>query len=267
MKIGIIGAGNVGTQLAEQFEINGLAVTDIYSRSYDQAQALAARTYEGCAWSSPDLRRARADIFIACVPDRVLPDLHQQLRLPEQAILAHTSGSVPLTAISQAHMRTGVFYPLQTMSKSRHANLARVPICLEASDETVMEALSELAWAISTQVYNLRSDERLRLHLAAVMACNFSNHLYTIADLLLQESGLDLDILRPLLKETMTKALEMGPLEAQTGPARRQDQPTMDQHAALLAAHPHWQHIYQVMSASITEMYMKNQSNNKMQTV
>jgi predicted short-subunit dehydrogenase-like oxidoreductase (DUF2520 family) len=49
---------------------------------------------------------------------------------------------------------------------------------LRGRDEAITKTLESLARDISNNVYRVNSAQRKVLHLAAVFACNFTNHLY-----------------------------------------------------------------------------------------
>ena len=98
---------------------------------------------------------------------------------------------------------------------------------------------------------------RAKLHAAAVYACNFTNHLWAIADdILRRETGTDLGVLRPLLEETMRKALTMRPADGQTGPARRGDRGVIEKHKSLLTQDE--AQLYETLSQHIMDYYERN---------
>jgi predicted short-subunit dehydrogenase-like oxidoreductase (DUF2520 family) len=254
LRIALIGAGNVAWHLAEALESAGHRITEVFSRRRKNAVALAERLYEAVPLAKPDLSRSAAELVILSVTDSALPELLPELRLPPQAAVVHTSGTLPMNLLANLNCPHGVFYPLQTFSKAKTVDWQPVPICIEASDRMTLDMLASLASDISTQVYEINSDERKQLHLAAVIACNFANHLWHMASQVLKPIGVSLEILHPLLQETLEKAMQMPPHKAQTGPAVRGDLPVMEQHMALLQPHaPLWAEIYRLMSRSIAE--------------
>lgn len=149
--------------------------------------------------------------------------------------------------------RSGVFYPLQTFSKSKPVDLTHTPLLIEAEEEEALQQLTQLAHTLSTQVHSVSSDARKQLHLAAVFACNFTNHLLGISRQLLEEAHLPQTLLQPLISETFTKASQQPPFTVQTGPAIRGDQNVMQEHLRLLQQHPRYQTLYQQLSDSIQE--------------
>lgn len=254
IRIALIGAGNVASHLAEALEAAGHRITEVFSLRRKNAALLAERLYEAVPISKPDLSHSGADLVILSVSDAALPELLPQLRLPPDAVVVHTSGTLPMSLLAVLNRPHGVFYPLQTFSKDKAVDLRQVPFCLEASDPDTLDWLVSLASDLSTQVYALSSEERRHIHLAAVIACNFANHLWHIASKILESTGTSLQILQPLLQETLTKALQMPPKKAQTGPAVRGDMSVINRHTEMLERRSHlWAEIYRLMSQSIAE--------------
>ncbi len=258
MQIAFIGAGNVAFHLARGLEVAGHQITEVFSRTLNRADLLARQLYAAQPTNHPDFSQSSAQLFLLCVADDAYPTLLPQLRFPKLAIVAHTAGSLPMHLLAPFALRFGVFYPLQTFSRQKALDLQTVPFCIEASDNQVRASLRSLAASLSRQVLDVSSADRQRLHLAAVFACNFTNHLLTIAQDLLAEREMELALLHPLLRETVAKALLNGPTNAQTGPAIRGDHQLIQQHIdALQPDHPAWATLYQAMSRDIGVHYAK----------
>jgi predicted short-subunit dehydrogenase-like oxidoreductase (DUF2520 family) len=174
-------------------------------------------------------------------------------------MLVHTSGTQSLAKLeeltqiySDVPAHTGVFYPLQTFSKEVPIRFDEIPLCIEASDTVTEKRLTDLASDISHVVYLVSSQERQVLHVGAVFACNFTNHLLSIAKRLLDREHLEFALLKPLIAETIRKALEApDPAAVQTGPARRGDRQTIEKHLDYLEQYPAWQGLYEVLTESI----------------
>ncbi|OGX89740.1 DUF2520 domain-containing protein, partial [Hymenobacter coccineus] len=194
-----------------------------------------------------------ADVYLLAVPDAAVAPVLAAVAWPAGALVAHLAGALPLSVFeAQPEVRGGVLYPLQTFSAGRAVAWAAVPLCVEAADAGALNMLLALARSLSADVRPLASADRLRLHVAAVFANNFTNHLLGVADALLAEAGLPAALLAPLVRETVDKALATGsPFAVQTGPAARRDAPTLGAHQAALAAHPAWLGIYNQLTASI----------------
>jgi predicted short-subunit dehydrogenase-like oxidoreductase (DUF2520 family) len=255
-----IGAGNLAWHLAPAFENAGYPVEAVYSRQLNHARQLTARLYDARPVSSLNFADSAARLFVLAVPDDAFETVCRQLVLPEQATLVHTSGSQPLARITQlmtlysdVPVKTGVLYALQTFSRGQSPlDYAEIPLCLEADDDETETQLVTLGQELSNTVYVVNSAERKVLHLAAVLACNFTNHLLGLAKDLTDAEGLEFSLLQPLILETVRKALAANhPAEVQTGPARRNDTGTLDAHRKLLALNPLLLAVYNVLTDSI----------------
>lgn len=252
----IIGAGNLAWHLAPALDNCGYAVKEVYSRDHKKADVLVKRLYQAVPAGDLDFSDSNSRLFIVCIPDDAIEEVVKEIVLPdEHAILIHTSGSIPIQALEYAATQhVGVFYPLQTFSKSRKANFSEIPVLIEASDLSTEEILIRIAKSISKIVKRVSSTNRKAIHVAAVFACNFTNHMITLSKAILDDEGLDFDLLKPLITETINKSLQIGPGNAQTGPARREDFQTMDAHFDYLEE-PAVQEIYRIISQNILERY------------
>jgi predicted short-subunit dehydrogenase-like oxidoreductase (DUF2520 family) len=192
-----------------------------------------------------------ADLFIVSVKDAVLTDVVQQLvQGREEQFFAHTAGSMPLELFQGPAHHYGVFYPMQSFSKERRINFSEVPVFLEASDVQTLTLLKTLSATLTPHIYELSTDERRYLHLAAVFACNFANHCYALSAEILQQHGLPFSVMLPLIDETARKVHYLSPLEAQTGPAIRYDLNVINKQQQLLDD-PAMKEIYERLSKSI----------------
>lgn len=255
-RIALIGAGNVASHLAPALLKGGANLCQIYSRSIESARELGMKT--GITYTSdifaiyPD-----CDIYIFCVADDALVSLFKSIRINKDAIVLHTSGSLPMDIFKGRAIQYGVLYPLQTFSKKRDLDFKEIPLCIEASDGQVAKVLRELAETLSQRVEEISSAKRKVLHLAAVFANNFVNHLYGIGGQILEKEGLDFNLLRPLIFETAHKVLLMSPENAQTGPARRGDEGILNMHKGMLKNERSWLNLYTMMSEMIRETAVK----------
>lgn len=253
LRIGLFGAGRVAAQLAPALVAAGHELVFISSRSEAPAAALAAQfptpplVLNAAAGALP-----AADLYLLAVPDAAVPEVLAAARWPAGAVVAHLAGALPLSVFEGVPgVRGGVFYPLQTFSAGRAVAWDAVPFFIEAVDELAEELLLALARSLGAPAQRLASAERLRLHVGAVFANNFTNHLLGIAHELLTQSGLAFELLAPLIRETVDKALSQPPFAVQTGPAVRHDAATLAAHRAALAARPGWQQLYEAFTASI----------------
>lgn len=256
IRTSFIGSGNVAWHLAPALDNAGYPVREVYSQNPKHAAALIGRLYEAHVNISLDFSASASKIFIIAVSDDALQDVAQKLILPDDAIVVHTSGSQPLSILDDAGSQNmGVFYPLQTFSKTKKIDFKSVPIFVESETSHVEKALMKMAKAISGKVKRINSEERKALHVAAVFASNFTNHMLTIAREITRQNDLDFEWLKPLIAETLNKSLEIGPQKAQTGPAVRGDFAVLERHMEFLRENPQWAEIYRVLSQNIIDYF------------
>lgn len=246
-----IGAGNVATHLAQALQQKGFHLSQIYSRTQESAEALAQTL--GCAWTTClEQVDEHADLYIVSVKDAVLETVISQLaHCNPDALYLHTAGSMPMEVWKEKFKNYGVAYPMQTFSKQREVNFEEVPFFLEANSPENLSLLQEIAGSLSPKVYEASSEQRKYLHIAAVFACNFSNHMYAICQHLLQAHQLPFESMLPLIDETARKVHELSPVEAQTGPARRYDKNVINRHLNMLEEEPKLAEIYRLLSEHI----------------
>lgn len=246
--IGIIGSGNVAWHLTHHLKSEGLTIDWIHSRNEETGKELANSV--GSPFIST-LGNQNCDLALICVNDDSIQSI--LTKLPDNIQLAYTSGTKPLSELSIENKKIGVFYPLQTFSKEKSINLFEVPFFIEAADSTFAQQLFDLAWKLSRTVQFASSEERKHLHLAAVLVNNFSNHLFYLAQEYLNHHNLDWNNLRPLINETVSKLDSLSPFDAQTGPARRNDQATIDTQLNLLTGEQ--KELYRLFTESILKTY------------
>lgn len=252
----MIGAGNVATHLAQALKKAGYSITAICARSESSTQSLARLIGQEVQQVTDIARLPIADLYILAVSDNAISEL--ATRWPKhcrRGTVVHTSGSVAMETLNGVGEHYGVLYPLQTFSKERSLDFSQVPCFVEGNSRETEQNLLLLAQKLSAKVQLLSSELREKLHLAAVFAGNFTNHLYDLASQLTEKYGLSPDFLAPLLEETIAKAISLTPHIAQTGPARRGDQNVLDKHLALLHDNPKMQILYQLLSDSIYNSY------------
>jgi predicted short-subunit dehydrogenase-like oxidoreductase (DUF2520 family) len=249
MDIVMIGSGNVASVLGRKFIAAGHRIVQIISRNAATASELA---YEWDTESSNyfSVINRQADIYILAVADNALPEIANEIRLPGK-VVAHTAGSVPKEILKPITEHFGVFYPLQSI---RH-NVRRIPdipLFLEGSDAKATGVLQKLAASISTSVPVMAGEtDRMKLHIAAVLVSNFTNHLFALAEAYCRKEGIDFNSLLPLIEETVDRLKTNSPAATMTGPASRNDIPTIEKHMELLKNEPHIQEVYQFLTQSI----------------
>lgn len=249
----IIGSGNVATQLAKAFSKKNILITQVYSKNKTHAEKLSAKIK--CPFTNNIKEIVKGNyIYLICIKDEAIESFCKSFKIKD-GILLHTSGSADMNILKSSSKNYGVFYPLQTISLNRKISFKHVPICLEASNQETLHIIQKLARIISKNIHVITSTERKKIHLAAVIVNNFTNHLYHLAFDYLQKEKITPELLHALIEETTSKALELNPLEAQTGPARRIDSNTIKAHQQQLKNNPDLQKIYTLLSESIIKTY------------
>ncbi len=248
MNIVFIGAGNLATSLAKEMYRLKFNISQVYSRTKESASLLADQL--NCPWTiSTDEINPDADWYIFSVKDDALTDLITHIK-PNKGLWLHTAGSMPASVFEGAAERYGVLYPLQTFSKQRSVDFSKIPFILEANNDKDLELLKSISRRITRDIRVLNSEERKQIHLSAVFACNFANHMWSLAWKLLEDKQIAPDILLPLIEETTAKIHELSPVKAQTGPAVRFDENVMNKHLDLLEEEE-LKAIYRLLSQSI----------------
>ena len=234
-------------------------MVEVYGRQPEKAQTLANRLNQTQIKTDLNFSGSAAGLFILAVSDDAIAEVAQQIKLPKGVAVVHTSGGQPMQLLENAPtQQIGVFYPLQTFSQQRAVDFQRIPICVEASSSEALEELTKLAKRISSKVQAIDSEQRAVLHVAAVFANNFTNHLLQMSEQLLHDCQLDATLLHPLIQETVAKALKISPAQAQTGPARRSDEKTIDHHLKYLRAYdPAYAKIYQMLTQHIQSIFQE----------
>jgi predicted short-subunit dehydrogenase-like oxidoreductase (DUF2520 family) len=250
-RIACIGSGNVASSLLPALYSAGYKIAQVCSRNHQTAQQLAKMVGATCTTKLAELDRS-ADFYIIAVPDDSIESVLDNTTFGN-GIVVHMSGSTPMSVFEgRGIAHYGVLYPLQTFTRQRGVNFARVPLYAEASDKHDLAELMFLAHKLSVDVFEIASEKRMLLHIAATFACNFSNHLLSVASRLLRDNNLSFNSLKPLIRETFERAIQIEePSVVQTGPAVRGDSKIVSRHIEALSAYPLIQQIYSLISESI----------------
>ncbi|NVK51527.1 MAG: DUF2520 domain-containing protein [Flavobacteriaceae bacterium] len=229
LKTLIIGNGNVASHFIKAFTKAGtIEATQLDSRKIDTISDY--------------------DVIVIAISDDVIATVSEKLK-DTTSLVVHTSGTVAMNVLQTK--RKGVFYPLQTFTKDKSVDFSKIPFCIEATNATDLQILSTLAKALDVKAYEISTEQRKKLHIAAVFVNNFTNHMYTIGKDICDEHQVPFEILLPLIEETAKKVKELSPKEAQTGPAKRNDIETIQSHLENLNLHQ--QEIYSLLTKSIQE--------------
>ena len=248
-----IGAGNVAVHLIKELYKKEYPVLMVYSRTIKAARELSEITGSGFTNRIEEIP-SDADIYIITLSDNAILQTVNILR-GTSAIVVHTAGSIDMSVFNGKISRHGVLYPLQTFTKSRKVDFSSIPLLIEGSDKSTVNILRRIASDLSESVTEVNSQDRKWIHISAVFACNFTNHMLACACDILSQRNLDAGLIRPLIYETFNKALEDDPGIAQTGPARRNNLQIVNEHISMLRPHPQFQKIYTFVSNAIMEYY------------
>ncbi len=257
MIVSIIGSGNIAWHLTHVLEENGVRVAELSVRKKANASSITGYLYDVHIKTDLDFTQSPSSIFILAVSDDAVKSVAETIVLPPEAILVHTSGAKGMNVLlgtleNNPSAKLGVFYPLMTFTKGIKVDFNDVPMCIEGEDDATTEALEKIADLISGKVQRVNSHQRGILHVAAVFACNFTNHLWALSKEITEEENLDFDILKPLVQETFVKAMKAEhPAEVQTGPAIREDQETISKHLALIKDDVDLMEVYNSVTKSI----------------
>lgn len=245
----MLGAGNVATHFSKALQQKGYNITQVYSKTTASAKALAELLSAPYTTEINNVNTA-ADIYIYALKDNALEEIIHKISIPD-AIHLHTAGSVNIDVFEGRARHFGVIYPMQTFSKSKEVNFENIALMVEANTEKTFDTLFGIAQQLSKRCYKIDSEQRKKIHLSAVFACNFTNYMYTIAEELISETNAPFDIMQPLIAETADKIKHLSPAKAQTGPAVRYDTVIIEEHLKMLENRPELQQLYKEISKLI----------------
>jgi predicted short-subunit dehydrogenase-like oxidoreductase (DUF2520 family) len=251
--ISFAGAGRLASALCKELFSAGFRIDTIVSETEIRGRPLAVSC--GAMWSDYLFFPDTTNVVIVAVPDHRLKSILENIKCEPETLIVHTAGSYGLDIFPEHIRKKGIFYPLQTFSNDRKVSFTDLPFLLESSDKESDNVLRRLVESIHGKACFVDAEKRKMLHLAAVFVCNFSNHMLTLGKEISLKTGLAFEILSPLIEETMSKALVLGPENSQTGPAVRHDKNTIEKHLDLLSFSPDLQRIYNEMTISIIKYY------------
>ncbi len=261
IKVLVIGSGNIAWHIVSHLSFFKRFEITVYSRSLTPHLKQLQKEFKVAIvtdWKKID---KESELYFICTPDAAISSIASKLKkFKTNAVILHTSGTVPLKEISGAAKNTGVFYPLQTFTFGQSVYWTEIPVFVEGSNPKTFNFLESFAKIFSNTVVKLNSEQRLKLHLAAVIAGNFSNAMYAAANNFTdKEIGRDhFNYLIPLIVKTAKKTRSVSPIVAQTGPAARKDLKTQKQHLQLLKKYPDLKKIYK----SVSKLIEKQQKGN-----
>ncbi len=248
MQVVIIGSGNVASVLSRLCKQREHEILQVVSRNASHAKLLADEL--GCSYADYNGKlNDSADLYILAVADTALQELNKSINLGNKLIL-HTAGSVPKDVLKDISHNYGVLYPLQSLRKEMDYQ-TDIPFLIDGNTVDTVALIEDFARTLSTNVTKTTDDERLKLHVAAVVVSNFTNHLYALAQDFCKKENVDFGLLAPLIKETAERIQKFSPAAVQTGPAARNDIFTIDKHLRILSDHPQLKDMYIKLTDSI----------------
>ncbi len=248
MKIVLIGSGNVATVLGRLIVRQQHSVVQVISREVEHAAILAAELKATAADFNGQLDPT-ADLYIIAISDSALENFFVNGDVKNKCVV-HTAGSVSKDILGGYSNYFGVLYPLQSLRKEMNT-IPVIPFLIDGNTEETCNYIEAFARSISPDVQRTNDEERLKLHAAAVIVSNFTNHLYAIAEDYCIKENVDFDLLKPLITETAQRIGRVSPSKVQTGPAIRKDIHTLDKHLRLFTAHPKLRTMYLRLTDSI----------------
>ena len=250
-KIVIIGAGNVATHLSITLKKANFNILQIFSKTTNSAKILSKKINSDYTTDLSKIN-SNADLYVIAISDSEIEKVIKN-KIFQNKFLVHTAGSINIDIFENYTKNYGVFYPLQTFSKSIELDFKKIPLCIEANNDENKTQLIYIGEKISNFIYEINSEQRGAIHLAAIFANNFTNHLFNIASEIIHKKDIPFEILHSLIEQTSKKVLTNKPSDTQTGPAIRGDEITIQKHLKMLQDTPDYQKIYDLISKNISK--------------
>lgn len=248
-KVGIVGCGNLAFHLVKKLENTACPVSFVFHPDINKAQEFSKNFKSLQLVDSSDL--PQLDVLICAVSDSSMETVMK--KYANKYFCVSTSGTFDVSSIKMENCAT--MYPLQTFNKFTEVDFETIPIFIDVS-ETNREKLMVLANCLSNNVFFLSAEKRQKLHVAAVIANNFTNHLYDISDCYCEDNDLDFNWLLPLIKQSVSQLDKNRPKNLQTGPAKRNDTNTIERHLELLPDET--KELYQILTNSIKKRFQND---------
>ena len=252
MRIAIIGSGNTATVLGKKFLMAGHEVVQVCGRTRTSVEELAGILKTGFTTDIAKISRD-ADLYVLAIADDAIPEVAANLSL-DKKLVVHTAGSVSIEVLSNCSRNYGILYPLQSLRKEIET-IPDIPFLVDGNTPDDLAVISEFASTLSPMVQQAGDEQRLKIHLAAVMVSNFTNHLYALADQYCRQEKMDFKLLLPLISAIAERVRHFEPASVQTGPAVRHDEKTINKHLELLKDYPQLKELYALFTASIEKMH------------
>ena len=240
--IAFIGAGKLGSALAQALSQRGVAVTHVASRHGASAQQLAARL-SGCQ-AVDAATAAQADLVFLTVSDDGIGPLAAQLPWRAGQAVVHCSGATEVSVLqpaADAGAEIGGFHPLQIFSDPQRAIelLAGSSVAIEGPP--ALEAqLQQIAHTLGMHPLRLPPGARALYHGSASYAASFLLSMLSEVVTVWRSFGIDeanaLQALLPMARGTLDAAASKGLSAAVAGPISRGDAGVIARHLAAFTA-------------------------------
>lgn len=252
MRISLIGSGNVAAVLGRKCVQSGHEIVEVCGRNEPDVEVLA-NMLQAAVCTNFSKIRTDAECYIIAVSDAAIPVVADQVKL-DKKLVVHTAGSVSKDVLNISSKNYGVLYPLQSLRKEMDV-IPAIPILVDGNTADDRTLIYDIARSLSDQVQLANDEQRLKLHVAAVLVSNFTNHLYALAETYCKKEQVDFKLLLPLIVSIAERLHDFSAISVQTGPAIRNDEPTINRHLELLKDHPEVARFYKLFSESIQAMY------------
>lgn len=251
MKCVLIGYGKVAQAIIDNFDID-----TCFARRLSQMDNLI--NLRCCKFIDSYDMIPNADLYIICVNDDSINQVLENLKtkISKYSIVAHTSGSVSLDVISRHFQNAAVIYPLYPFTKTVSVNFDDVTMLIESTNSYTDKIINAFLDQKKCTIHQVDSMTRVDIHISAVFACNFVNHLIVLSERYLKNTGCDIEIITPLIKQTFENILQTkkNREKLQTGPAIREEYDVINSHLNKLKNNTRMLEVYKTLTDSIIEL-------------
>jgi predicted short-subunit dehydrogenase-like oxidoreductase (DUF2520 family) len=238
--LSIIGAGKVGKTLGRLWsDARVFHIQDVMNRSIDAA--VTAVAFIGAGRPVVQFSELHsADIYLLATPDDQLVHACSQLAqtglLSPASLVFHCSGALPSSVLATAaacgaHIASA--HPIRSFASPDNVvcRFAGTFCGIEGDAET-LDGLRQAFFAIHAKPVTIDADMKTLYHAAAVFASNYTTTLLGIAQNAYESAGIApeiaLQIMEPLVRESIDNVFRLGPANALTGPVARGDMGTVE---------------------------------------
>jgi len=231
--LSIIGCGKVGTTLGKLFESNEVFEIKELVASTETSVEIAAKHFKSATAHTTIKSLLPADVFMITTPDdqisRAVGGLRENGLIKSDTIVFHCSGAHSSEILRSEDANLGFFasvHPVKSFIAEETVNFPGT-YCGVEGDKDALEILKRAFEQIGGKFFQLDSDKKLVYHAGSVFVCNYLTSLLELGIRCFREAGLEgegaIDIVSPIIKETLSNILEHGTSKSLTGPIARGD--------------------------------------------